>query len=269
MHDKELPALAFVWQEAQNGRPARPEGVRPRSVLSVREDAERLSTPLADFFSLLLAGCCRAPEARPSRARQRIRGLRVWAARCRPFPRVPAVLLLALLGLGASCSTPEDQKNRLQEDLTKYMDQARLWAATEAQINNAISNVRRDQFVHDDFVIDTLKPAVGTAHEYVLELENYRPELPATQGVHQGYIEAWRAHEFALASIVNAAETKDYRQLAKANTELLEAQRAVSDGLAALARLLQEAGLGSETPAGIPPAPPSGPGFEITPRSPS
>ncbi len=48
------PALGFVWQEAQNGRPARPEGVRPRSVPSVREDAERLRTPLADFLSLLL-----------------------------------------------------------------------------------------------------------------------------------------------------------------------------------------------------------------------
>ena len=54
MHDKEFPAFAFVWQEAQNGRPARPEGARPRSVLSVREDAERLRTPLAGFFSILL-----------------------------------------------------------------------------------------------------------------------------------------------------------------------------------------------------------------------
>ncbi len=58
MHDSEFPALGGLWQEAQNGRPARPERVRPRSVHGVREDAERLRTPLAAFFSLLLRGGC-------------------------------------------------------------------------------------------------------------------------------------------------------------------------------------------------------------------
>ncbi len=50
-----FPALGGMEQEAQNGRPARPEEARPRSVLSVREDAERLRTPLAGFLSLLLS----------------------------------------------------------------------------------------------------------------------------------------------------------------------------------------------------------------------
>src|SRR2546422_11370899 len=47
------------------------------------------------------------------------------------------------------CSPKESD---VKGDLTQYMDKARLWAATEAQINNAIASVRRDQFVHDDFV---------------------------------------------------------------------------------------------------------------------
>ena len=70
--------------------------------------------------------------------------------------------------------------------------------------------------------------------------------------VHQGYIESWRAHEFALVSVVDAVERQDYIQLSRANDELLEAQRSVSDVLAALARLLREAGLTPDTPTGRP-----------------
>ena len=81
----------------------------------------------------------------------------------------------------------------VQDDLTAYMDQARLWAATEAKINNAIASARKDQFVHDDFVLETMRPAVGVAREYVVELERYEPKSPALAQVHQGYIESWRA----------------------------------------------------------------------------
>src|SRR5438552_4634518 len=74
-------------------------------------------------------------------------------------------------------------------DLTQYMDKARLWAATEAQINNAIASVRRDHFVHDASVAEALKPAVGIARAYVQQLENYRPPPPSLYNVHQEYIE--------------------------------------------------------------------------------
>jgi len=160
-------------------------------------------------------------------------------------------LLLCILFL-FGCSPRESS---VKDDLTRYMDQARLWAATEAQINNAISSVRQDQFVHDDLVSATLKPAVGIAREYVQVLENYRPQSPSLHNVHQEYIEAWRAHYFSLAALVDAADKKDYIQLAKANNDLLEAQRSVSDALADLARLLREAGMQGEAPPGQPPAP--------------
>lgn len=152
----------------------------------------------------------------------------------------------------------------IQDDLTTYMDQARLWAATEAKINNAIASAREDQFVHDDFVLETMRPAIGVAREYVVELERYEPQSPALMQIHQGYIESWRAHEFALVSVVDAVERQDYIQLSRANDELLEAQRSVSDVLAALARLLREAGLAPDTPAGRPLAPPRE-GFSIDP----
>ncbi len=154
----------------------------------------------------------------------------------------------------------------VQDDLTAYMDQARLWAATEAKINNAIASARKDQFVHDDFVLETMRPAVGVAREYVVELERYEPKSPALAQVHQGYIESWRAHEFALVSVVDAVERQDYVQLSRANDELLEAQRSVSDVLAALARLLREAGLAPDTPTGRPLTPPRE-GFSIDPSA--
>ena len=160
-------------------------------------------------------------------------------------------LLLCTLFL-FSCSSKE---SNIKDDLTQYMDKARLWAATEAQINNAITTVRRDQFVHDDLVSETLKPTVGIARDYVQELENYRPRTPPLYNVHQEYIEAWRAHYFSIAAIVDAVDKKDYLELAKANNDLLEAQRSVSDALADLARLLRAAGLQRETPPAQPPAP--------------
>ena len=168
------------------------------------------------------------------------------------------------IGLLFLSGCPRPNEHNAKEDLTHYLDKARLWAATEAQINNAIANVRRDQFVHDDFVAATLKPAVGIARDYVQELENYRPQTPSLYNIHQEYIEAWRAHYFALAAVVDAVEKKDYLQLAKANSDLLEAQRSVSDALADLARLMREAGIQPETPSDQPPAPPQE-GFEVSP----
>ena len=152
-----------------------------------------------------------------------------------------------------SCSPRESD---VKGDLTQYMNKARLWAAAEAQINTAIFKVRQDQFVHDDFISETLKPVIGVAQQYVQQLENYQPRTPALYNVHQEYIEAWRAHYFAMAALVDAVEKKDYIQLAKANNDLLEAQRGVSDALADLARLLREAGMQSEPPADQPPASP-------------
>lgn len=183
-------------------------------------------------------------------------------------PGVQVVLVVCFCSLCCtSCSTSREQQ--IKEDLTQYLEQARSWAAIEAQINNAIAAVRRDQFVHDDFVTATLRPVIGIAQNYVHELENYQPRTPPVHNVHLEYIEAWRAHYFALTAVVDAVEKKDYIQLAKANNDLLEAQRLVSDALADLARLLKEAGLGAESSEGqLPPPPGTGEGFMVSPSSP-
>ena len=176
----------------------------------------------------------------------------------------PTVLgLLACIAVLSACQV--EQQPDVRGELTTYMDQARLWAAAEAKINTAIAGVREDQFVHDDFVLETMRPAIGVAREYVAELEQYEPQSPSLVSVHQGYIESWRAHEFAMVSIIDAIERQDYIQLSRANDELLEAQRSVSDSLASLALLLREAGLAPDAPTGQQIPPPSQ-GFEINPR---
>jgi hypothetical protein len=134
----------------------------------------------------------------------------------------------------------------VREDLLQYIDNARRWTAAEEPINNAIATVRRDQFVHDDLISETLKPAISVTRDYVQQLEQYHPKAPALVNVHQEYIEAWRAHYLAMAAIIDSVEKKDYVQLAKAKNDLLEAERSVSDALADLARLLREAGIQKE-----------------------
>lgn len=158
-----------------------------------------------------------------------------------------------------------EQQPDIRGELSTYMDQARSWAAAEARINTAIAGVRQDQFVHDDFVLETMRPAIGVAREHVTELERYEPQSPSLARVHEGYIESWRAHEFAMVSIIDAIERQDYVQLSRSNDELLDAQRSVSDSLAARALLLREAGLAPDPPTGKQ-VPPPGQGFEINPR---
>jgi len=180
--------------------------------------------------------------------------------------RIPFLTFLCLWSIFLSACKPKAVS--MKADLLQYIEKARIWAATEGQINNAIATVRRDQFVHDELVVETLKPVVGVSREYVEELEHYRPQTPPLVNVHQEYIEAWRAHHFSIAALVDAVEKKDYIQLAKANNDLLEAQRSVSDALADLARLFREAGIQREpSPGEQAPAPPSE-GFSVTPSAP-
>jgi hypothetical protein len=152
----------------------------------------------------------------------------------------------------------------LKEDLTKYLDTARRWTATEAEINNAVSVVRQDQFVHDDLTTETLRPVVGVARDYVQQLERYQPQAPALVNVHSEYIEAWRAHYLAMAAVVDAVEKKDYIQLAKAKDDLLEAQRSIVGALTTLSQLLREAGLQRDAPPDQSPTSPEE-GFEASP----
>lgn len=131
----------------------------------------------------------------------------------------------------------------IKEDLSQYVEKVRAWATLEKPIKDAITKARRDQFVHDDFVLEALKPAVDASRHYVQELENYHPLTQPLINVHKEYIEAWRIHSLLLASIVDAIEKKDYIQLAKSNTDLFDAQQSSSATLEDLARLLQEAGI--------------------------
>ncbi|MBI3757614.1 MAG: hypothetical protein HY267_06525 [Deltaproteobacteria bacterium] len=157
------------------------------------------------------------------------------------------LLLVLLLAFVNAC---RPKTANLKEDLQLYVDKAILWTATEEQINKAIAGVRRDQFVHDELIAELLKPAVSIAWNHTQELEKYQPKAPPLQNVHREYVEAWRAHYLAMAAIADAAEKKDYIQLAKANNDLLEAQRSLVNANADLARLLHEAGIQQEKPEG-------------------
>ncbi|MSQ46951.1 MAG: hypothetical protein EXR78_00960 [Deltaproteobacteria bacterium] len=138
------------------------------------------------------------------------------------------------------------------------------------QINAAIAKVREDQFVHDDLILATLRPVVSVSQKYVQQLENHHPRTPPLRNVHLEYIEAWRAHYLAFASMIDSVEKKDYIQLAKASDDLLEAQRSVADALTDLARLMQEAGLRPAPPGNQQSRPPAsssaGPASQMSPK---
>ena len=143
-----------------------------------------------------------------------------------------------------ACS-PKNEETALKEDLQRYLEEAEKWAPVEARINGPIDAVQRSQFVNEQFVLSTLRPIVSIAQDYVRELEGYQPETLTLQDVHRQYIEAWRSHHLACATIVEAMEKQDYILLAKGTEGLREARMSLRDVLAGLSQLLVQSGLRS------------------------
>jgi hypothetical protein len=149
--------------------------------------------------------------------------------------------LFLLSGMLGGCTPPKEEN--IGEDIGTYLKKKKSWQETEGRINAAIEIARRDQFVHDDLIINVLSPFVGVAEEHVRTLEEYLPKTPPVSNIHQQYTEGWRAHQFALAALVDSAERQDYVQLATAHTNLLQAQGAVLNTVATLTQLAEQAGV--------------------------
>ncbi len=175
----------------------------------------------------------------------------------------PLSLALFFLWFAASsCSLFEEEEVTLKTDLQHYLEEARSWAPMEAQINGPIETVERSYYADDHFVLSTLKPVVSLAQDYVGKLEDYEPQTLLLQGLHRRYIEAWRSHELACRTIVEAMEKKDYILLAKGTQELRRARSALRDVLAELYRLMRKEEILS------PKAPPPSPAVAGNPSEP-
>ncbi len=157
---------------------------------------------------------------------------------------LPCLFLLS--SMLSSCTPP--QEDNIAQDLGTYLEKKKGWQEPEGRINAAIEIVRRDQFVHDDLTINVLSPFVGVAEEHVRALEEYLPKTPPVANIHQQYTEGWRAHQFALAALVDAAQRQDYVQLATAHTNLLQAQRTVLSTMATFTQFAEQAGVIEPTP---------------------
>jgi len=158
-----------------------------------------------------------------------------------------AVCLWALVLYG--CSRAPTESN-VKADLEHYLDQARAWVAAEEQANAAIMKARADQFVHEDIVVGTLRPAINIVQKHIQTLEQYEPRTPSLTSLHQQYVKAWRTYPPAMTAVVDAMEKKDYVRLATAKDELMAAQNAVGMALNGLAGLMEETGLRQKpTPA--------------------
>jgi hypothetical protein len=157
----------------------------------------------------------------------------------------PSALIILCLALLITACSPKEEEVVLKESLQQYLEKAQDWAPIEARINGPINAAQRSQFVDDQFVLSTLRPVILIVQDYLKELESYQPETSALRDLHQQYIEAWRSHYLACATIVEAMEKKDYVLLAKGTEDIRGARAALLDALAGLSQLLVEAGLRS------------------------
>lgn len=171
-----------------------------------------------------------------------------------PSPPKRLYFLLGVLCCVLSSACPPPQEHSFQDDIKQYLEKKQDWLLTENRVNTAIETVRRDHFVHDDLTINVLRPLIGLSQDHIRELEGYQPWTLPVSNIHQQYIEGWRAHQFAIAAAVDAAERKDYTQLSSANNDIFQAQQVVKNTNANLNQLAEKAGLYTPGPADQAPA---------------
>ncbi len=139
------------------------------------------------------------------------------------------------------------------QDVLAYLAKIRKWEAVEVEALRAIRDVKRSQYVDDDYVISTLGGVMDDVELHLEEVTRYQPRTAPVIDVHTRYRTAWRDLHDAFAEIIAAMERKDYVELSKGTEAMARSRDELITVAAALNLLLKETGLKDED-AGAPAA---------------
>jgi hypothetical protein len=152
-------------------------------------------------------------------------------------------LILALL-LG--CTSAPVRDPAVVQDALEYVAKITEWAPIEATALTAIRDVRRSQFVDDDYVIATLGNVIDDIELHLAEIDAYQPRTRPVLEVHERYRRTWHDLHDAFAHIIESMERKDYVALAQGTDAMGRARAELVTVAAALNLLLRETGIKEE-----------------------
>jgi hypothetical protein len=161
-------------------------------------------------------------------------------------------LLLVLLVLSA-CAHDASRDPAVTQDVLAYVAKIRKWEPVEIEVLRAIRDVKRSQYVDDDYVISTLGDVMDDVELHLEEAARYRPHTAPVIQVHDRYRAAWRDLHDSFAGIIAAMERKDYLELSKGTEAMTRSRDELITVAAALNLLLKQTGL-KEEDAGAPAA---------------
>ncbi|MBI3769121.1 MAG: hypothetical protein HY271_11610 [Deltaproteobacteria bacterium] len=156
------------------------------------------------------------------------------------------ILLSMLLLVLAACARPPARDPAVVADVVAYVDKIKKWEPVEAEVLKAIHDVRRSQYVDDDYVISTLGAAMDDVELHLEDVERFRPRTAPVAQVHERYTKAWHDLHDSFTAIIAAMERKDYTALAHGTEEMQRARDELVTVAAALSLLMKDTGLKTE-----------------------
>lgn len=152
------------------------------------------------------------------------------------------IVVLASI-LVTACSAAPARDPAVVQDVLEYVALIKKWEPVEAEALKAMGDVRRSQYVDDDYVIATLGAVMDDVQLHLVEIDRYRPRTPAVTEVHDRYRTAWHDLHDAFASIIASMERKDYMELSHGTQSMERSRGELLTVAAALNLLLKDSGL--------------------------
>lgn len=165
---------------------------------------------------------------------------------------IARLLLASMLVVLAACARPPSRDPAVVEDVVAYVDKIKKWEPVEAEVLKAMRDVRRSQYVDDDYVVSTLGATMNDVELHIEEIDRFRPRTPQVGQVHDRYTKAWHDLHDAFAAIIASMERKDYVALARGTEQMGRARDDLVTVAAALNLLMKDTGLKPQDEDGAP-----------------
>ncbi len=148
-----------------------------------------------------------------------------------------------LLAVAAGCTRQPARDPAVVDDVVAYVAKIQKWEPVEAKVLKAINDVRRSQYVDDDYVISTLGGTMDDVELHLEEISRFHPRTPQVIEVHDRYVKAWRDLHDAFTAVIGAMQRKDYLALADGTAAMGKAREELITVAAALNLVMKDAGL--------------------------
>ena len=150
---------------------------------------------------------------------------------------------LALMLMLAACTSPPARDPAVVEDVLQYVAKIKKWERVENEALKAMADVKRSQYVDDEYVVATLGGAMDDIQLHLAEIGQYQPATPPVTEVHDRYRKAWQDLHDAFQAVIDAMQRKDYIALSKGTEGLKTSREELLMVAAALSILMEDSGL--------------------------